>query len=97
MDDVINKDRYFLNEALKLARQAGEDEEIPVGALLVEHDRIIAKGSNQTERLRDVTAHAEILAITSASHSLGTKYLTDCTLYVTLEPCPMCAAVLSWA
>ena len=90
-------DEYFMNAALQLARQAAEAGEIPVGAIVVSNNRIIGKGYNQTERLQDVTAHAEILAISAASNYLNAKYLTDCTLYVTLEPCVMCAGALFWA
>lgn len=90
-------DDYFMDIALGLAEEAAEDGEIPVGAVVVCRNRIIAKGRNQTERLNDVTAHAELLAITAAANYLGGKYLTDCTLYVTLEPCVMCAGALFWA
>lgn len=90
-------DEYFMNAALQLARQAAEAGEIPVGAVVVSNNRIIGKGYNQTERLQDVTAHAEILAISAASNYLNAKYMTDCTLYVTLEPCVMCAGALFWA
>jgi len=90
-------DDYFMDQALQLAEQAGEEGEIPVGAIVVCRNRIIGKGYNQTERLGDVTAHAELLAITAAAQHLGSKYLTDCTLYVTLEPCVMCAGALFWA
>lgn len=90
-------DAYFMNEALKLAVEAGARGEIPVGAVVVSQQRIIAKGQNQTEGLTDVTAHAELLALTAAAQHLGGKYLRDCTLYVTLEPCPMCAGALYWA
>jgi len=89
-------DHYFMEEALVLARKAYEEGEIPVGAIVVAKDRIIGKGYNQTERLNDVTAHAEMIAITAAADHLGSKYLTDCTLYVTLEPCVMCAGALYW-
>jgi len=89
-------DNYFMAEALRQAQQAYEDGEIPVGAIVVAGERIIGKGYNQTERLKDVTAHAEMLAITAASEYLGGKYLQDCTLYVTLEPCVMCAGALYW-
>lgn len=92
-----NTDEFYMREALRQARMAFEDEEIPVGAVIVSGDRVIARAYNQTERLNDVTAHAEMLAITAAANSLGAKYLTDCTLYVTLEPCPMCAAAAGWA
>lgn len=90
-------DDYFMETALGLAEEAADDGEIPVGAVVVCQNRIIAKGRNQTERLNDVTAHAELLAITAAANYLGGKYLTDCTLYVTLEPCVMCAGALFWA
>ncbi len=90
-------DDYFMNAALQLAGQAAEAGEIPVGAVVVSNNRIIGKGYNQTERLQDVTAHAEILAISAASNYLNAKYLTDCTLYVTLEPCVMCAGALFWS
>lgn len=83
--------------ALQEARQAAEEDEIPVGAVIVCRGQIIAKGHNMTERLHDPTAHAEMIAVTSATESLGGKYLSDCTIYVTVEPCPMCAAALSWA
>ncbi|OOG70432.1 nucleoside deaminase [Algoriphagus sp. A40] len=88
---------YFMNEALKQAKFAFEEGEIPVGAVIVSKNRIIARAYNQTERLHDVTAHAEMLAITSAANNLGAKYLNDCRLYVTLEPCAMCAGALFWA
>ncbi len=90
-------DEYFMEIALSLAEEAADDGEIPVGAVVVSRNRIIGKGRNQTEQLGDVTAHAEILALTAAAQYLGGKYLTDCTLYVTLEPCVMCAGALYWA
>ncbi|WP_181956106.1 nucleoside deaminase [Dyadobacter psychrotolerans] len=90
-------DQYFMAEAMRLAQLAFEDGEIPVGAVVVIGERIIGKGYNQTEKLHDVTAHAEMLAITAASDYLGAKYLQDCTLYVTLEPCVMCAGALYWS
>ena len=89
-------DNYFMSEAMRLAQLALEEGEIPVGAVVVIGERIIGKGYNQTEKLHDVTAHAEMLAITAASDFLGAKYLQDCTLYVTLEPCVMCAGALYW-
>ncbi|TDB66031.1 nucleoside deaminase [Arundinibacter roseus] len=92
-----NTDVYFMQKALQLAQQAMEEGEIPVGAVVVCQDKIIGKGYNQTERGQDVTAHAEILALTAASNYLGAKYLNNCTLYVTLEPCVMCAGALFWA
>jgi tRNA(adenine34) deaminase len=87
---------YFMKTALKLAQEAYEDGEVPVGAIIVAGNKIIAKAYNQTERLKDPTAHAEMLAITSATNYLGSKYLHDCRLYVTLEPCVMCAGALYW-
>ncbi len=86
-----------MSEALKEARVALAAGEVPVGAVVVAGNKIIAKAHNQTEMLTDATAHAEMLAITSAANYLGSKYLTDCTLYVTLEPCVMCAGALHWA
>jgi tRNA(adenine34) deaminase len=86
-----------MNEALKQAKYAFKEGEIPVGAVIVSKNKIIAKGYNQTERLNDVTAHAEMLAITSAANYIGAKYLTDCKLYVTLEPCVMCGGALFWS
>jgi tRNA(adenine34) deaminase len=89
---------YFMAKALDLAIEAGKAGEIPVGAIVVAGgNKIIGRGSNQTEQLNDVTAHAEIIAITAASQYLGAKYLKDCTLYVTLEPCVMCAGALHWS
>ncbi|MGB3798565.1 MAG: nucleoside deaminase [Lewinella sp.] len=93
----VYDDAYFMKQALAQARLAATIGEIPVGAVVVSHGRIIARGHNQTERLNDVTAHAEIIALTAAANHLGDKYLRDCTLYVTLEPCPMCAGALAWA
>ncbi|MFD2034062.1 nucleoside deaminase [Belliella marina] len=90
-------DEYFMNEAMKMARIAFEEDEIPVGAVVVCRNRIIAKAYNQTEKLTDATAHAEMLAITSATNSLGSKYLNECKLYVTLEPCVMCAGASFWS
>ena len=90
-------DEYFMNEALKEAYKALEKKEIPVGAVIVAEKQIIARGHNQTEALSDVTAHAEMVAITAAANMLGTKYLNQCTLYVTLEPCVMCASATAWA
>ena len=90
-------DEYFMGEALREARKAEAEGEIPVGAVVVAGDNIIARTHNQTELLHDVTAHAEMLAITAAAEHLGAKYLTGCTLYVTLEPCTMCAGALGWS
>lgn len=90
-------DEYFMREALKEAQKALDDGEVPVGAVVVSKNKIIARAHNQTERLNDATAHAEMLAITSATNHIGAKYLQECTLYVTLEPCVMCAGALSWS
>jgi tRNA(adenine34) deaminase len=89
-------DEYFMREALKEARKALDLGEVPVGAVVVCQNRIIARSHNQTEQLTDATAHAEMLAITAAEHHLGSKYLNECVLYVTLEPCVMCAGALHW-
>jgi tRNA(adenine34) deaminase len=89
-------DEYFMREALKEARIALSLDEVPVGAVIVCNDRIIARGHNLTERLNDVTAHAEMQAFTSAANYLGAKYLDECTLYVTVEPCVMCAGAAFW-
>jgi len=93
----VLSDEYFMNEALKEAHKAMDMEEVPVGAVVVNQNRIIARAYNQTQQLNDVTAHAEMIAITSAANYLGAKYLRECTLYVTLEPCIMCAAAMKWA
>ncbi|SHJ65114.1 nucleoside deaminase [Maribacter aquivivus] len=90
-------DTYFMKKALQEAEYAFEAGEVPVGAVIVVQDRIIARAHNLTEKLNDVTAHAEMQAITSAANFLGGKYLKDCTLYVTLEPCQMCAGALYWS
>jgi tRNA(adenine34) deaminase len=90
-------DQYFMNEALKQAVMGYEEGEIPVGAVVVCHKKIVARAHNQTEQLSDVTAHAEMLALTSAFNYFGAKYLPECTLYVTLEPCVMCGGALNWA
>jgi tRNA(adenine34) deaminase len=89
-------DEYFMREALKEAQKAFEIGEVPVGAVVVCKNRIIARAHNQTEKLTDATAHAEMLATTAAANYLGSKYLDECTLYVTLEPCVMCAGALHW-
>lgn len=94
--EELYTDVYFMREALKEARAALAAGEVPVGAVVVCNNRIIARAHNQTERLSDATAHAEMLAITAAAHHLGSKYLDECTLFVTLEPCLMCAGALSW-
>jgi len=93
----IFSEEHFMQQAYVEAQTAYESGEVPVGAIVVAKNQIIARAHNQTERLGDVTAHAEILAITAASEHLGGKYLSDCTLYVTLEPCIMCAGALAWA
>jgi tRNA(adenine34) deaminase len=90
-------DNFYMKQALQEAKRAFEEDEIPVGAVIVCADRIIARAHNLTERLSDVTAHAEMQAITAASEYLGGKYLNDCTLYVTVEPCIMCAGALGWS
>lgn len=92
-----NPDEYYMQQALCEAHAALNEGEIPVGAIMVSQGSILARSHNNTERLHDVTAHAEMIAITSAAEVLGAKYLTDCTLYVTLEPCIMCAGALGWA
>ena len=94
---LIQRHRHYMQRAYQLAEQAFEEDEVPVGAVVVHRDRIIGKGYNQVERLHDPTAHAEILAISAACDTLKNKFLNDCTLYVTLEPCPMCAGALVWS
>ncbi|WP_156308256.1 nucleoside deaminase [Sphingobacterium endophyticum] len=89
-------DEQYMREALKLAKRAFEEDEIPIGAIIVSNGKIIGKGYNLTERLNDVTAHAEMQAFTAAANFLGGKYLRDCTLYVTVEPCVMCAGASYW-
>ena len=86
-----------MKEALREAREAESEDEIPIGVVITFKGRVIAKGHNMTERLHDPTAHAEMIALTAATEAMGGKYLNDCTLYVTVEPCPMCAAALCWA
>lgn len=90
-------DNYFMRQALNEAQKAFDKDEVPIGAVIVAENRIIARAHNLTEMLNDVSAHAEMQAITIASDALGGKYLKNCTLYVTVEPCPMCAAALHWA
>ncbi len=90
-------DNYYMGLALAEARAAASEGEIPVGAVVVAGGRVIGRGHNQTERLDDVTAHAEMLAITAAARTLGGKYLPAATLYVTVEPCPMCAGAIGWS
>lgn len=90
-------DAFYMKAAFAQAQQALAEDEVPIGAVVVCNGKIIAKAHNMTERLSDPTAHAEMIALTSATSALGGKYLKGCTLYVTLEPCPMCAAALAWA
>ena len=90
-------DRRFMAQALIEARRAGEEGEVPIGAVVVSGGRIIGRGHNMTEKLHDVTAHAEMIALTAATQATGGKYLPDCTLYVTVEPCCMCAGAIGWA
>lgn len=97
MTTNILNDEYYMRQALNEARQAFDKGEVPIGAVVVCKGRIIARGHNLTETLNDVTAHAEMQAITAAANVLGGKYLTDCILYVTIEPCPMCAGGLLWS
>jgi len=96
MDEILN-DTYFMKQALSEAKKAFDEGEVPIGAVIVYNRRIIARAHNLTETLNDVTAHAEMQAITAAASVLGGKYLIDCTIYVTVEPCPMCAGALAWA
>ena len=91
------KDIFYMQKALAEAKYAFEKDEIPVGAIIVSNDKIIARSHNLTQMLNDVTAHAEMQAITSAANYIGGKYLNDCTMYVTLEPCQMCAGAMYWA
>jgi tRNA(adenine34) deaminase len=92
-----HNDEYWMKQALKEAEYAYRDDEVPIGSVIVCNNKAIGKGYNQTERLNDVTVHAEMIAITAAANYLGAKFLEECTLYVTIEPCPMCAAALRWA
>ena len=93
----MSQDEQFMRKALIEAQAAYDEGEIPIGAIIVCRNRIISRAHNLTETLNDVTAHAEMQAITAAANALGGKYLTDCTLYVTVEPCPMCAGAIGWA
>jgi tRNA(adenine34) deaminase len=97
IEEEIFSDAYFMRKALDLACQAFEEDEVPIGAVVVYENKIIGKGYNQTEKLMDVTAHAEMLAITSAAQYMNSKFLEECTLYVTIEPCVMCGGALKWA
>lgn len=96
MESSTQEDIRFMREALKEAALAAEADEVPIGAIIVCNGRVIARAHNLTERLTDTTAHAEMQAITMAAAHIGGKYLTECTIYVTVEPCPMCAAALNW-
>ena len=93
----MEQDERYMKEVIAEAREAMREDEVPIGAVIVCKGRVIARGHNMTEKLNDPTAHAEMIAITSATEAKGGKYLNDCTLYVTVEPCPMCAAALAWA
>lgn len=93
----MTNDIHYMKQALAEARKAYAEDEVPIGAVIVCNDRIIARAHNLTETLNDVTAHAEMQAITAAAANVGGKYLNDCTLYVTVEPCPMCAGAICWA
>ena len=93
----MEQDERYMREALREAMFAAEEDEVPIGAVIVCRGRIIGKGRNMTERLNDPTAHAEMIAITAATEAMGGKYLNDCILYVTVEPCPMCAGALAWS
>jgi tRNA(adenine34) deaminase len=90
-------DEYYMMQALKEAKKAFEEDEVPVGAVVVVNDKVIGKGHNMTEKLNDPTAHAEMIALTSAFNLLGAKYIPEATLYVTVEPCLMCAGAINWA
>ena len=92
----MENDEKYMREALLEAEYAASEDEVPVGAVIVFRGRVISRGHNMTQRLNDPTAHAEMIAITSAFEAIGGKYLNDCTLYVTVEPCPMCAGALAW-
>ena len=94
MELIKNREEYFMNIALKEAMKAYEEDEIPVGAVIIYQDQIIGRGYNQSQRLKDSTAHAEMIAITSAQNKIGSKYLNGCELYVTLEPCMMCSGAI---
>lgn len=97
MDMTSELDEKYMREALREAGYAAESDEVPVGAVIVCRGKIIGRGHNMTETLHDPTAHAEMIAITAATEAMGGKYLNDCTLYVTVEPCPMCAGALAWS
>lgn len=92
----MTNDEKYMKEAIREALAAAQEDEVPVGAVIVRRGKVIARGHNMTERLNDPTAHAEMIAITAATEAVGGKYLSGCTLYVTVEPCPMCAGALAW-
>ncbi len=96
-DELFKVDEFYMRKALEQAQRAFDEEEVPIGAVVVCNNKIIGKGYNQTEKLVDVTAHAEMIAITAASAELGNKYLDECTLYITIEPCVMCAGAIKHA
>ena len=93
----MTENEKYMKEALREAERAAAEDEVPIGAVVVCRGRIVGKGHNMTERLNDPTAHAEMIAITAATEAMGGKYLNDCTIYVTVEPCPMCAGALAWS
>ena len=93
----MDRDERYMLMALEEAKAAAAEDEVPVGAVIVYKDRVLGRGHNMSQRLSDPTAHAEMIALTSATSTIGGKYLNDCSLYVTVEPCPMCAAALNWA
>ena len=97
MEKQERTDEYYMGKALEEAQKAFREDEVPIGAIIVCDDKVIARAHNLTETLNDVTAHAEMQAITAAANMLGGKYLSNCTLYVTVEPCPMCAGAIGWA
>jgi len=96
-DELFKVDEFYMRKALEQAQRAFDEEEVPIGAVVVCNNKVIGKGYNQTEKLIDVTAHAEMIAITAAAAELGSKYLDECTLYVTIEPCVMCAGAIKHA
>jgi len=97
MKEFLQEDIFFMQQALREAQKAFDEDEVPVGAIVVLNNKIISRGYNQTEKLNDSTAHAEMIALTSAYHYLGAKYLPEATLYVTVEPCLMCCGALYWS
>lgn len=93
-EELFNIDEFYMRKALEQAQRAYDEEEVPIGAVVVCNEKIVGKGYNQTEKLTDVTAHAEMIAITAAASEIGSKYMDECTLYVTIEPCVMCAGAI---